>query len=83
VAITPQGVGVVEAMIVVALAASHVNATMATAIALVYRGIVFWMPFAIGAVLIHRTSTFKKRKPPRLPRSKPGNFLPNHKDEDE
>jgi uncharacterized protein (TIRG00374 family) len=60
VAITPQGVGVVEAMLVVALAASRVNATMATAIALVYRGIVFWMPFAIGAVLIHRTSTFKQ-----------------------
>jgi uncharacterized protein (TIRG00374 family) len=60
VAITPQGVGVVEAMLVVALAASRVNATMATAIALVYRGIVFWMPFAIGAVLIHRTRTFKQ-----------------------
>jgi uncharacterized protein (TIRG00374 family) len=60
VAITPQGVGVVEAMLVVALAASRVNATMATAIALAYRGIVFWMPFAIGAVLIHRTNTFKR-----------------------
>jgi uncharacterized protein (TIRG00374 family) len=59
VAITPQGVGVVEAMLVVALAASRVNAAMATAIALTYRGIVFWMPFAIGAVLIHRTGSFK------------------------
>jgi uncharacterized protein (TIRG00374 family) len=70
VAITPQGVGVVEAMLVVALAASRVNVTMATAIALVYRGIVFWMPFAIGAVLIHRTRSFR-----RLPAKKSPNRL--------
>jgi uncharacterized protein (TIRG00374 family) len=63
VAITPQGVGVVEAMLVVALAASRVNAATATALALVYRGIVFWMPFAIGAVLIHRTGSFRRRLP--------------------
>jgi uncharacterized protein (TIRG00374 family) len=63
VAITPQGVGVVEAMLVVALAASRVNATTATALALTYRGIVFWMPFAIGAVLIHRTHSFRRRLP--------------------
>jgi uncharacterized protein (TIRG00374 family) len=85
VAITPQGVGVAEAMIVVALAASHVNATMATAIALVYRGIVFWMPFAIGAVLIHRTTTFKKKLPPKspskLPPRKSPKLLPRHKDD--
>jgi uncharacterized protein (TIRG00374 family) len=72
VAITPQGVGVVEAMLVVALAASRVNTAMATAIALTYRGIVFWMPFAIGAVLIHRTSSFKRR----LPKSSRKNLPP-------
>jgi uncharacterized membrane protein YbhN (UPF0104 family) len=62
---------VVEAMLVVALAASRVNATMATAIALTYRGIVFWMPFAIGAVLINRTGTFKRlgSSRRRLPKS--------------
>ncbi|MDR0347031.1 MAG: flippase-like domain-containing protein [Coriobacteriales bacterium] len=64
VAITPQGVGVVEAMIVVALTASRINATMATAIALAYRGVVFWMPFAIGALLIHRTQSFKRLSSP-------------------
>ena len=62
VAITPQGVGVAETMLVIALAASRVNITLATTIALVYRGIVFWMPFAIGAVLIHRTGSFRKSK---------------------
>ncbi len=53
VAITPQGVGVAEAMIIVALAASGLSTTMATAIAIVYRGVVFWMPFAIGSIVIH------------------------------
>ncbi|MDR3316129.1 MAG: flippase-like domain-containing protein [Coriobacteriales bacterium] len=64
IAITPQGVGVVEAMIVFGLAAYKVGATTATAIALTYRGIVFWMPFVIGAVLIHRTKSFSKRELP-------------------
>jgi uncharacterized protein (TIRG00374 family) len=83
VAITPQGVGVVEAMLVVALAASRVNATMATAIALTYRGIVFWMPFAIGAVLIHRTGTFKRADSSkrRLPRSSRKHLPPTNEDD--
>jgi hypothetical protein len=70
VAITPQGVGVVETMLVVALAASRVNAATATAIALAYRGIVFWMPFAIGAVLIHRTQSFKRLPPDQRQRQR-------------
>lgn len=77
VAITPQGVGVAEAMLVVALAASKINVTMATTIALVYRGIVFWMPFAIGAVLIHRTGSFKKRREGRGHRGKKKRDLDN------
>jgi uncharacterized protein (TIRG00374 family) len=83
VAITPQGVGVVETMLVVALAASRVNATMATAIALTYRGIVFWMPFVIGAVLIYRTSTFKRLSTSRrrLPKSSRKHLPPNNEDD--
>lgn len=60
ISITPQGVGVVEAMVVVLFAAYGVDATAGMAIALVYRGLVFWMPFLIGAVLIQRTKLFKK-----------------------
>lgn len=41
ISITPQGVGVVEAMVVVAFTAYNQNAAAATATALVYRGIVF------------------------------------------
>ncbi|MDR2109011.1 MAG: flippase-like domain-containing protein [Coriobacteriales bacterium] len=58
ISITPQGVGFVEVATVTLLAAYGVSTAAGTAIALVYRGLVFWMPFAIGAVLIHRTKSF-------------------------
>lgn len=58
IAITPQGVGVVEVATVALLAAYGVPGPVGTAVALTYRGLVFWMPFAIGAVLIHRTRSF-------------------------
>ena len=59
VSITPQGVGVVEAMVVVAFTAFGESSAAGMAIGLVYRGIVFWMPFIIGAVLINVTKTFR------------------------
>lgn len=59
VSITPQGVGVVEAMVVVAFTAFGESSAAGMAIGLVYRGIVFWMPFIIGAVLINATKTFR------------------------
>jgi uncharacterized protein (TIRG00374 family) len=58
ISITPQGVGVVEVAVVGLLAAYGVSAAAGTAIAIVYRGLVFWMPFAIGAVMIQRTKSF-------------------------
>jgi uncharacterized protein (TIRG00374 family) len=58
ISITPQGVGVVEVAVVALLAAYGVGTSTATAVALTYRGLVFWMPFAIGAILIHRTKSF-------------------------
>ncbi len=58
ISITPQGVGVVEVATVAILAAYGVSGAAATAVVLVYRGLVFWMPFAIGAILIHRTKSF-------------------------
>ena len=59
VSITPQGVGVVEAAVTVAFTAFGSTAAAGIAIGLVYRSIVFWMPFLIGAVLINFTGTFK------------------------
>ncbi|MEE0844637.1 MAG: lysylphosphatidylglycerol synthase transmembrane domain-containing protein [Eggerthellaceae bacterium] len=59
ISITPQGVGVVEAMVVVAFTAFGESSAAGMAIGLVYRGIVFWMPFVIGAILINATKTFR------------------------
>jgi hypothetical protein len=58
ISITPQGVGFVEVATIGLLAAYGVPAAIGTAVALVYRGLVFWMPFIIGAILIHRTKSF-------------------------
>lgn len=59
ISITPQGVGVVEAAVVVAFTSFGSTGAAGLSIALVYRGIVFWMPFLIGAILIQTTKTFK------------------------
>lgn len=61
---TPQGVGVVEAAIAAILTAHGCPLAPATAIALVYRGIMFWMPFCIGAVLLSQSGFFVDKKDP-------------------
>ncbi|MEG0323855.1 MAG: lysylphosphatidylglycerol synthase transmembrane domain-containing protein [Raoultibacter sp.] len=76
ISITPQGVGVVEAALLVLFSSYGINGAAGMAIALVYRGLVFWMPFLIGAILIQRTKTFrgekgdKKKKPSATARRK-------------
>lgn len=59
---TPQGVGVVEAMIAAILTAYGCSVATAAAIALVYRGIMFWIPFCIGAVMLSQSGFFKSKK---------------------
>ena len=59
---TPQGVGVVEAAIIMILTASGCSVNTATAIALVYRGIMFWIPFCIGAFMLTQSGFFKSKK---------------------
>lgn len=56
----PQGVGFVEAGVMVLFSAYSINSAAGMASVLVYRGLVFWMPFLIGAVLIQRTKSFKR-----------------------
>lgn len=58
---TPQGVGVVEAACVVAFGLFGIDGASALVVVMVYRGIVFWMPFLIGAVVI-QLGARKKRK---------------------
>ena len=59
---TPQGIGVVEAAIAAVLTAYGCPLPTATAIALVYRGIMFWVPFCIGAVLLSQSGFFQGKK---------------------
>ncbi len=59
---TPQGVGVVEAAIAAVLTSAGCSLSVATAIALVYRGIMFWVPFCIGAVLLSQSGFFTAKK---------------------
>ncbi len=59
---TPQGVGVVEAMITAILTAYGCSVATAAAIALVYRGVMFWIPFCIGAVLLSQAGFFKSKR---------------------
>lgn len=63
---TPQGVGVVEAVIIAAVAGGGGDAALGATIALVYRGIMFWIPFGIGALLLSQTDFFAGRKNPTL-----------------
>lgn len=59
---TPQGVGVVEAAIAAILTAYGCSLATATAIALVYRGVMFWIPFCIGAALLSQSGFFASKK---------------------
>lgn len=54
VSIIPQGVGVVEAAVMVGFGLFHINSAAGMATVMVYRSIVFWLPFLIGAVVIQR-----------------------------
>jgi phosphatidylglycerol lysyltransferase len=63
---TPQGVGVVEAVIIAAVAGGGGDAALGATIALVYRGIMFWIPFGIGAMMLSQTDFFIGKKNPSL-----------------
>lgn len=69
ISITPQGVGVVEAAVLVLFTSYGVTGAIGMAIAIVYRGLVFWMPFLIGAVLIQRTKAFRESRKSKSPDS--------------
>ena len=55
---TPQGVGVVEAAVLVAFTLFGIDQATGMAAVMVYRGIVFWLPFLVGAVVIQRMKAF-------------------------
>lgn len=59
VSLVPQGVGIVEAGVAIMLTSYGVPGSVATAISLVYRGIIFWLPVAIGSVMIRRIGALR------------------------
>jgi phosphatidylglycerol lysyltransferase len=58
---SPNGVGVAEATAALVLTSFGVPVPTSTAIALTYRGFVFWIPFVIGAMLLGRTGFFQNK----------------------
>lgn len=55
ISIVPQGVGIVEGASLVAFTLFGVQQATAMAIIMVYRAIIFWLPFLIGALLMQKT----------------------------
>jgi phosphatidylglycerol lysyltransferase len=58
VAITPQGIGVVEGVMALVITSLGVPADRALVIALAFRGLTFWLPFFVGFVLLQRVRLF-------------------------
>lgn len=54
VSITPSGVGFVEGAMVLAFKSQGVDLDIALVITLIYRGLVFWLPFFIGLPALRR-----------------------------
>lgn len=54
ISVVPQGVGVVEAAVTVGFNLFGVNAAAGLAAVMVYRSIVFWLPFLVGAIVVGR-----------------------------
>ncbi|HMK08007.1 MAG TPA: flippase-like domain-containing protein, partial [Anaerolineales bacterium] len=60
VALTPQGVGIVEGAMTLVLARLGVPFHSATAIALVFRGAAFWLPLLAGFLVVRRIGSFRQ-----------------------
>ena len=58
ISITPQGIGVVEGVMVLVFTSLGISATVATTVTLAFRGLTFWIPMLLGFVAIRRIRTF-------------------------
>jgi uncharacterized protein (TIRG00374 family) len=61
-AITPQGVGVVEGVMVLVFTSLGVPGTQAAVIVLAFRGLAFWLPLVAGFLLLRRIRSFRRRE---------------------
>jgi uncharacterized protein (TIRG00374 family) len=62
VSIIPQGIGVVEGIMVLVYTSLNVPIETATTISLAFRGLTFWLPFVLGFLSLRRTRTFRRGK---------------------
>jgi uncharacterized membrane protein YbhN (UPF0104 family) len=58
VAVTPEGVGVVEGTMALVFISLGFPSQVATAIALAFRGLTFWLPVLAGFVVLRRLQPF-------------------------
>lgn len=58
----PQGVGIVEAAALVTFALFGIDQATTMAVIMVYRAIVFWLPFLVGAVVIQRSKLLSEHE---------------------
>jgi uncharacterized protein (TIRG00374 family) len=61
-AITPQGVGVVEGVMVLVYTSLGIPGTQAAVIVLAFRGLSFWLPLVVGFFLLRRIRSFSQKK---------------------
>jgi uncharacterized protein (TIRG00374 family) len=61
----PEGVGVVEGVMVLAMTSVGVPAPNATVIALSFRGLSYWLPMVTGFLLLRRLHLFRRPQPAR------------------
>jgi len=62
VAITPQGIGVVEGAMTLVYVSLGVPAATATVIAITFRGLTFWIPMIVGFLLLRSLRSFCEDK---------------------
>lgn len=64
---TPQGIGVVEGIMAIVIGSFGIAGSAAAVVALAYRGLAFWIPLAIGAILLRMLHSFKHHPVPVEP----------------
>jgi uncharacterized protein (TIRG00374 family) len=63
--IVPEGVGVVEGVMILVYTSLGVPGTRATVISLAFRGMTYWVPMIIGLVALRRLRLFRQTPPAR------------------
>lgn len=62
VSITPQGIGVVEGMMMLTFTSLGIPAAVATTVALAFRGLTFWLPLLLGFFAVQRMRTIRPKE---------------------